>query len=320
MIGSFKLMDSQTKWHAEHSGSDIGSIRFSPDGRYIGVGCFNGMLYVRLASRSRITSRIHVANEDSPVTCVRWHPKNEDLVYAATADGTAKCFVATTGEQKWAVTEKENTINSIDISPDAAHFVTVGSDCACRLYDMETVKVKNALVTKAYIIGSVSGHMNRIFTGVFLDENTCASCGWDDTVIMWDVRTDRASRTLFGPHVCGDAIVDVGHDRLVTGSWRDKDQIQLWDIGTGKCIKSVSIGEGDTALYVYTMAVTPGKDVVAAGGSNANKVSFVRAADMAHLSQTGKHDAAVNGVAFSKRQFVYGLANSSIYSDSYQIN
>lgn len=320
MIGSFKLADSQTKWHAEHSGSDVGSLRFSPDGRFIGVGCFNGTLTVRLASRSRVTARIRVSTEESPVTCIRWHPQNDDLIYAATADGTAKCFSASTTEEQWAIHEKSNTINSIDISPDAKHFVTVGSDCAVRLYDMETVKLKSSLTTKAFVVGRVSGHSNRIFTGVFMDENVCASCGWDDTVIIWDTRTDSAQRTLFGPHVCGDSIVPLSNQQLVTGSWRGHDQIQLWDLGTGKCVRSASIGDDETALYVFSMAATPGKDVLAAGGSNANKVAFFRTSDLAHLSQTGKYDASVNSVAFSKRLFVYGLSNSAIYADGYRIN
>ena len=68
------------------------------------------------------------------------------------------------------------------------------------------------------------------------------------------------------------------------------------------------------------MAATPHKEVLAAGGSNVNKVSFLRVEDLVHLSQTDQQGSSVNSVAFNDRQFVFGLADSTVHADNYRIN
>ena len=45
-------------------------------------------------------------------------------------------------------------------------------------------------------------------------------------------------RSIFGPHVCGDAM-DVLDGTLLTGSWRPDDQLQLWDLGSCKLISTI---------------------------------------------------------------------------------
>ena len=32
------------------------------------------------------------------------------------------------------------------------------------------------------------------------------SGGWDDTVQFWDRRQERATKRIFGPHICGESI------------------------------------------------------------------------------------------------------------------
>lgn len=319
-VNSFTLRDSQVQWTAKHCDSDIGSLRISPDGKTVAIGCFNGLLYIRNASRSRLITTIEVSTADSPITSVRWHPTDTNYVYAAAAKGFAACFSVDKGEKIWEIKEPTNSINSIDIAPNGEMFTTVGSDCAVRLYDMKSQALVNTLTTRVFFLGTVSGHSNRIFSGVFIDNNMIASCGWDDTVLLWDTRTDKPARSLFGPHVCGDSIVSLGGGKLATGSWRDKNQVQLWDIGTGETIASATIGKDSTALYVYCMTCTPNKEVLAAGGSHVNKVSFLRVEDLAHLSQTDQQSSAVNSVAFNDRQFVFGLADSTVHADNYRIN
>ena len=52
------------------------------------------------------------------------------------------------------------------------------------------------------------GHTNRIFSLKFLKENPhlFLSGGWDCTMFLWDVRTDRPVKSAFGPCISGDAI------------------------------------------------------------------------------------------------------------------
>jgi COMPASS component SWD3 len=58
-------------------------------------------------------------------------------------------------------------------------------------------------------LGSVRpGHSNRVFSIKFNpdDENILLSGGWDNTVQIWDIRAGASVRSIFGPHICGDAM------------------------------------------------------------------------------------------------------------------
>eukprot|EP00501_MAST-03F_sp_TOSAG23-6_P001280 GSMAST32.ASY1.ANO1.1328.1 assembled CDS len=49
------------------------------------------------------------------------------------------------------------------------------------------------------------------------DENLVISGGWDNTVQIWDLRTECSIRSFYGPHICGDA-VDLSGNTVLTGS------------------------------------------------------------------------------------------------------
>lgn len=93
-----------------------------------------------------------------------------------------------------------------------------------------------------------TGHSNRIFALKFSseDDNVLLSAGWDNTVLVtlqpgapalttpqiWDMRADTPVRSIFGPHVCGDAI-DMSGNVVLTGSYRPEKQLQ---VGRKDCI------------------------------------------------------------------------------------
>jgi WD40 repeat protein len=53
------------------------------------------------------------------------------------------------------------------------------------------------------------------------------SAGWDATVQVWDLRVGHAVRSMAGGSwVCGDGL-DVQGSRVLTGSWRDKQPLQV---------------------------------------------------------------------------------------------
>jgi len=68
-----------------------------------------------------------------------------------------------------------------------------------------------------------------------------ASGGWDNTVQIFDIRKKGPVKSLFGPHICGEAI-DFRNDgfTLLTGSYRQDDVLELWDLRTFKKMKSIN--------------------------------------------------------------------------------
>ena len=71
--------------------------------------------------------------------------------------------------------------------------------------------------------GELPGHSNRIFCVRFDPQNSnmLSSGGWDNTVQIYDIRKKGPVGSIYGPHICGDAI-DYYNDgfTLMTGSYR----------------------------------------------------------------------------------------------------
>lgn len=56
--------------------------------------------------------------------------------------------------------------------------------------------------------GDKFGHSNRIFCTKFnpADNNMVVSGGWDNTIVVYDVRYRGPVHAFWGPHICGDSI------------------------------------------------------------------------------------------------------------------
>ena len=122
---------------------------------------------------------------------------------------------------------------------------------------------------------TTAGHSNRVFSTKFVphDDNMILSGGWDNTVQIWDIRVQHAVRSIFGPHIAGDAL-DIVDDEIITGSWRPENPLEVWDYKSGK-LKNV-IPWNQSALksepcFLYAATFSPGGDLIAAGGSGANE-------------------------------------------------
>jgi WD40 repeat protein len=84
---------------------------------------------------------------------------------------------------------------------------------------------------------------------------------------VWDVRVQRSVRSIFGPYVCGNSL-DICNSTLVSASWRSHDQLQTWDLGSGKLVSNLPVhaAEGST-LKLYALSVSP-EGLIVTGGSS----------------------------------------------------
>ena len=114
---------------------------------------------------------------------------------------------------------------------------TAGRDTHIRLYDETTKSLFLNLKEK----GDLPGHSNRIFCVKFnpIIPQVLVSGGWDNTIQIYDTREKGPVASLYGPHVCGDSI-DFRNDgvTLLTGSYRQDDALQTWDLRTLKCTRT----------------------------------------------------------------------------------
>lgn len=306
---------SKSAWIRKNEDSDVTSLRFSPSGRSLAVGCFNGNVYIRSSQESRLMYRIQAVSSESPITSLRWHPVIPNSIVAVSASGFVSAWHTETGQRLWGFQEEDNSLNTIDFSPNGSLFSTAGSDCSVRTYNLATRQLTSKLETKLYMQGEVSGHENRIFSVIYLDNNTIASSGWDNTIIIWDLRSGEVTRSIFGTQICGESMVSPSFNQIISGSWRDDKQLQVWDVGTGNNISTTSIDFGEEPLQVYSLSLSSNKQMLACSGSGLNAAAFYRTRDIKYLAQTERFEVCANVVALCDEYYAVGLANSTVYCD-----
>lgn len=209
---------------------------------------------------------------------------------------------------------------ALDYRPDGLQFATGGRDKVVRLYDEATkaltCELKGGL---GYGDNVTTGHSNQIFSLKYhpTDENCLISGGWDNTIQVWDCRAGHAVKSIYGPHLCGDAldlVVDpsTGKTTVLAGSWRPHDPLEMFDLDTGKCIEQVAwrdslLASQPCMLYAAQFSQHDGRgQFIAAGGSGANE---------ARVFERGvgpeKNTSLVGTVAGMKRG-VFGVAWSPV--------
>eukprot|EP00741_Cyanophora_paradoxa_P014635 tig00020816_g14115.t1 len=215
-------------------------VKYSQDGHVIAASGDDG--YIRVYE-TEAKIQLHKMSGDvlekAPITAIRFKPfdskpESRSILAAVSSDGVVRQFHAIQGKSLWHVREPGNSIYAIDYCHDSTKFATAGSDKHIRVYDDATKKV--LLDMHEGGLKHQSAHANRIYSVKFLPEadNVVLSAGWDNTVQIWDLRSGNSIRSIYGPYVSGDAM-DVSKEHyVVTGSYRPKDQLQIWDLRSTK--------------------------------------------------------------------------------------
>jgi WD40 repeat protein len=130
--------------------------------------------------------------------------------------------------------------------------------------------------------------------------------------------------SIYGPHICGDAIdfKSDGHT-IITGSYRDKDVIQIWDIRTNEAINSIAWdGLENTrpqptngpraAPFVYSCIFNNSTNLIMAGGAGANEVRIFDFNTGSLVSAIKNLPKAVlcMSLAHNNNDFVFGSVDS----------
>ena len=171
---------------------------------------------------------------ETPITSLKWNEKRKGILIVGSTDGKVSHWHAKSGKSLSEITEENNSINCVDYSFDYAYFLTGGNDFSIKIYD-DTMKTKIQTLKATQF--EKPNDIGRVFCAKYMPNTTSTiySGGWDRTIRFYDTRTGNICNTITGPEICGDSL-DVSGETLASGSWSTKDQIQLWDIRTLKCI------------------------------------------------------------------------------------
>lgn len=307
------------KWSPYQDESTIFSVRSSFDNNYIAASLSNGKVILLSSKTGRLSYTFDQSKESFPATSVRFHPINNKAVLAVSAEGSiTEWLTGNKSQENWTIEEPKNQIYSLDIDKNGAKFATGGLDKRVRLYDYE----KREVITEFFKSENddfANGHTNRIFSLLFHpnNPNLLISGGWDDTLQFWDIRTNSSLRSAFGPHICGDAM-DAFNELLVTGSWRTRDQIQLFDLRTFTEMKKIrwSSEPEEKQALIYTVKFHSTGDHFFAAGSGDNKIRIFSTITYSSTSKSAQFDSAIYSVCLSSdsKNIVIGTEKGCIHS------
>ncbi|KAK3919640.1 WD repeat-containing protein 48-like protein [Frankliniella fusca] len=192
------------------------------------------------------------------VTCLRpWQAEpSRPTVLAAYADGHVRLWDIKYGTVLQNAQEQRQTLG-LAVSPDLRHFVSLGDDGSVFLYDAHTWQLL-AKMTHSGFSDTVDGHKSRVLSGVFHphDPNGIVTGGWDNVLQFWDVRLQNSVRHVAGTHIGGTESLDISPDgnEVMSCSWRNKDQLQIWDYGSAQLIETINPDN----LQSYTVGTVTG--------------------------------------------------------------
>ncbi|CEP01851.1 Anaphase-promoting complex subunit 4-like WD40 domain-containing protein [Plasmodiophora brassicae] len=281
-------------------GIEYFSVRYSPDGKLVACGCGDGVIRVFNRVSGKVAYKLNVgASSELPITCVRFRPQPasssaQNIVVAACADGSLQHFHASTQQRLHRIDEPGNEIYAIDFTTSGDLLASAGHDGKVRLYD-ETNKALISVMGSGPFQNQTTGHASRVFSVRFMpySKNVLVSGGWDNTIQIWDVRTGRAERYVFGPHIAGDALDVTSTGRILTGSWRTEDQLQLWDLSSGKMICDIA---WRNAPMVYAVAFSANGTSFVAGGTSPNSAAVFDLVGNGYTCRTTSMLPALGGV------------------------
>ncbi|CAG9317321.1 unnamed protein product [Blepharisma stoltei] len=265
----------------------IQCVRFDPLDRFLAAGCEDGTIRIFSMRNSKLVYMLNQqrretqGNEEEKVTstCIRWRPttsssKTKNVLISVHADGSVQHWHVTSGKSLHRLYSANNPLYCADFAPDGTKFATAGRDLIVRVYDETT---KQAVVEFQPGGSGSPGHSNRIFSVKFYsqDPNILISGGWDNTIQVWDIREGCAVRAIFGPHVCGDTL-DIKDGVILAGSWREREQLQNFYLGSGECICTIDWDGGvgirrsaePCKLYSAQYSKHDEGEMILAGGSN----------------------------------------------------
>ena len=301
------------------SSAEVFAVRWNIEDNLIAAGMGDGSIRVyNPASGSLVSSYVcRLSDLQNPVTSLRFRPmpvgdKARNVVVAVTSEGVVVHIHASQGKLLHQINLPDNPIYSMDFSADGRFFALGCRDTSIKIYDEATKQVSLDLDSKG---GLRSGHGNRIFSLKWLDEHTIASGGWDRNVLIWDVRTQNAARTIYGPYVCGDCM-DFKGGVLCCGSYMPSDQINFYLISEARPLRSYNLKGFDRPCMVYALQYSKhdDKSLMAVGGVGGNEAYFYESDTMRML---GAHEDIPRGVysldfAHRESRIALGCGDGSI--------
>jgi len=205
---------------------------------------------------------------------------------------------------------------SLDFNKDGSLFATGGNDKVVKLYDDNMKTLISTMKSNSF---SQPGHSNRVFSVLFNKEsdNMLISGGWDNTLQIYDIRERSIVSSVYGPHICGDAL-DIKGNKILTASWSAENQIHVFDMRMMK-VETVSNmadieGTNKKASFLYTCQFAKFKNENYEFGIGGSSENLFATMDYEQIGKSKRNEDGEHAVIMSMRSH---NTPKSIYSIDY---
>ncbi|RIK35421.1 MAG: hypothetical protein DCC55_30365 [Chloroflexi bacterium] len=163
--------------------AEISSVTFSPDGRWLAIGCDKGYLW--LCDVQQMTLHVALDGHRGTVYAVTFTRDSRWLVSSG-GDGAIQMWSVPDGALVRSVTAHQQQAHGLAVSPNDAVIASGSHDQTIRLWD---------LITGGHL-HTLSGHTGAVLSLSFVDERTLISGSQDETLRVWDIESGDCIRTL----------------------------------------------------------------------------------------------------------------------------
>ena len=212
-------------------------IKYDPTDKYIAWGWGDGAIRIFNVTTGKLAFLFSNPKKNEevlmPITWLRWRPsssemKTKNILVAWAADGSVYHWHMGSGKLLHTIDPADGMqYYCLDYSPDGRYFALGGKDYSIKIVDEHT----KSFIDWLSGVADSPGHSNRIFSVKFNQEdpNFLVSGGWDNTVLLWDLRVSKWIGSVYGPHICGDSI-DIRDGYILAGSYHNEDNLYLIDM------------------------------------------------------------------------------------------
>jgi len=301
----------------------VGSCAYSPDGKTIAAGTYNGNITVYSTSDWK-----HLWTLENPIDVRSMvYSPNNDQIASGSFDGTVRLWNIVTGACIHLLKGHDNCVRSVAYSPQGYQVASASNDKTVKVWDVETGKCCYIWAGHTdYVLGVVyspqggqiaSNSNDKTVRLWNIDTETChvlrghnrgvssiaysrdgdqlASASYDNTVRLWNVATGECQH-IFTGHTNSVSFVMYSPNWDQVASCSIDGSVRLWDIERGVCLHTLLGHIGPVERVAYS----PRGDLIASASQDKTVRLWNVETGICRQTLTG-HSGGVNSVAFSPK-------------------
>ncbi|MCD4785543.1 MAG: protein kinase [Candidatus Eremiobacteraeota bacterium] len=273
--------------------SDVNSVAFSPDGKYMASGSNDKT--IKMWNKDTGKCLRTLKGHSSDINSVKFSPDSK-YIASGSYDHTIKIWDADSGECLRTLKGHSGSVYSVAFSPDGKYIASGGWDKTIKIWDADTGECLKTLIGHTLWVRSIAfspdgkniatgssdktikiwaidtgeclktlkGHSDYVISVAFSpDGQYLASGGWDKTIKIWNKDTGECLKTLEGYSIDIESVAFSPDGKHIASGGRD-NTIRIWNKDTGKCS---GILEGHSG-WVFSVTFSPDGRYIASGSKD----------------------------------------------------